>query len=452
MRTRLRHLRSLSFWASDDGANWAFRVALAVSLPIFAAVGRRQWFIRDDWAFLLTRNVLRTTRGIDDWLLTAQDGHWMTPPILVYRLIQNVFGIDSYWPYLLPTLALHVTAVLLARQVCRRVQVSPWTTTLLCSMLLVFGSGWENIVFAIQITYNLSLAAFLVQVLLVDHEGPIDRRDIVGAVVGLIGVMSSGFGPFFAFGVFVLLATRRRWRAAAVAVVPQGLAYGWWLLTWSTDGAAAAMPGPRSQVPAFAMRGITATFESLVAVPALAGVAIVGTIAITLWPAPSWRTRTFAFALWAVVVSMFLGVGSQRIGFGLDSAAASRYQHIAAILLVPVFGLAVDRVRHWSLPGLRAVQVLLGIAVVLNAGWLQTNGAEWANRARDARLTYELVVGSPLAGTVDPQIRPEPFNPDVTVAWLPYLLQQGAIEARTPHTPEELARVDTALGLTPTGG
>jgi hypothetical protein len=89
---------------------------------------------------------------------------------------------------------------------------------------------------------------------------------------------------------------------------------------------------------------------------------------------------------------------------------------------------------------------------VLNAGWLQTNGTDWANRARDARLTYELVVGSPLAGTVDPQIRPEPFNPDVTVAWLPYLVQQGAIAPRTPVTPEELARVDAALGLTPPPG
>lgn len=452
MNDLLRRVTSRSFWAGEHGARWAFRIALVLSVPIYAVVGRRQWFIRDDWAFLLTRDTLRTTRGIDDWLFTAQDGHWMTPPILVYRAIQNVFGIESYWPFLLPTLALHVTAVLLARQVCRRLHVSPWTTTLLCSMLLVFGAGWENIVFAIQITYNLSLVAFLAQLLLVDHQGRVDRRDVIGALVGLVGVMSSGFGPFFAFGVFVLLASRRRWRAAAVAVVPQALAYLWWLVVWESDGAAAATPGPRSQVPAFAVRGITATFESLVAVPALAGVAIVGTLAITLWAGQAWWTRSFAFALWAVVLSMYLGVGSQRIGFGLDSAAASRYQHITAILVVPVLGLAVDRLRHWSEPIHHTTRGLLGAAVVLNAGWLQTNAADWANRARDARLTYELVVGSPLAGTVDPQIKPVPFNPDVTVAWLPYLLAEGAIDLRTPTTPDELARVNAVLGLTPANG
>ena len=41
----------------------------------------------------------------------------------------------------------------------------------------MFGSGWENIVFAIQIVYNLSLLAFLVQLVLIDHDGPPDRRD-----------------------------------------------------------------------------------------------------------------------------------------------------------------------------------------------------------------------------------------------------------------------------------
>ena len=48
----------------------------------------------------------------------------------------------------------------------------PWTTTLVCAGLLVFGAGWENIVFAIQITYGLSMLAFLLHVLLVDHDGP----------------------------------------------------------------------------------------------------------------------------------------------------------------------------------------------------------------------------------------------------------------------------------------
>ena len=218
-RLEARGRTALARVAGDTGAEWAFRVALVVSAVVFWVVGRRQWFIRDDWAFLLSRQALRATRGIDDWLLTAQDGHWMTPPLLVFRGLQNVFGMGSYWPYLTVNLALHVGAVLLVRVLCRRWGVSPWTSTLLCSILLVFGGGWMNIVFAVQITYNLSLVCFLAQVLLADHDGPIDRRDWLGAALGVLGVMSSGFGPFFIAGMAALLVLRGRWRAAAIAVL-----------------------------------------------------------------------------------------------------------------------------------------------------------------------------------------------------------------------------------------
>lgn len=441
--------RAWAWAASDTGATWAFRAAMAVSVAVFWVVGRRQWFIRDDWAFLLSRNVVRDQLGNDDWLLTAQDGHWMTPPILVYRAIQNLFGIESYWPYLLPAMALHVTAVLLTRRLCRRVGVSAWTTTLLCSMLLVFGAGWENIVFGIQITYNLSLVAFLAHVILVDHDGPLDRRDWIGAAVGLVGISSSGFGPFFAAGITALLVLRRRWAAAAVAVGPQAIAYAWWFLTWQQDGAAESTPGPTSQVPAFAVRGITATFESMSVVPPLAGVAIMATVAVALWTGAGWRAQSTMLTMWGVVTLMFLGVGLQRIGFGVQSAGASRYQHIAAMLLVPAFGLAVDQLRRVGPPAIGAARAVLAAAIVLNAGWLQTSGTEWADRAHHAKRVYELVLGSPLAGQVDPSIRPEPFNPDVTVAWLPYLAEQGAITARTPTTDDELALVNGALGITP---
>ena len=42
--------------------------------------GRNQWFIRDDWAFLFTREKVHQASGLDDMLFQAQDGHWMTIP------------------------------------------------------------------------------------------------------------------------------------------------------------------------------------------------------------------------------------------------------------------------------------------------------------------------------------------------------------------------------------
>ena len=119
----------------DASAGWAFRAMLALSVIVFVIVGRHQWFIRDDWALILTRRKM----AADSWsnsLFVAQDGHWMTPPLLLYWLIEQLFGIDSYWPFLLANMALHVGAVLLVRELCRRVGVSEWTTVFVCTLML----------------------------------------------------------------------------------------------------------------------------------------------------------------------------------------------------------------------------------------------------------------------------------------------------------------------------
>ncbi len=134
-------------------------------------------------------------------------------------------------------MACHLGIVVMIRKISLRVGVTPWTATILAGMFAVFGSGWENIVFAIQLTYNLSLLAFLVQLWLIDHDGPPNHRDAIGAVAGLVAVSSSGFGPFFIVGALLFMVFRRRWMAAAIATVPACLASAWWWLVWGLDPA-----------------------------------------------------------------------------------------------------------------------------------------------------------------------------------------------------------------------
>jgi len=423
----------------------AFRVALLVSLAIFYLVGRRQWFIRDDWAFLLTRPLLRQQRGNAAWLLTAQDGHWMTPPLLIYRAIQNLFGIGSYWPYLVPTMALHVAAVCLVRVICRRHGVSPWTTTILATLLLLFGSGWEDIVFAIQLVYNISLVAFLAHLLLVDHDGPPDRRDVWGAVLGIISITSSGFGPFFLVGVALVLALRRRWRALAIAIAPQGLLYAWWWLTWGEDPVGATSSHSLTSAAKYARLGITATLNSVTGQVLFAGAAFLGIVGMCVWTRLSWRQRSVLIAMCATVVAMFLGIGYQRAGLGIDSATASRYQYMAAMLLVPALGLAVDQLRRFDRRALLVAQGLLVVAVVQNVRVLVREGDHWADRSARARRLFEQVAADPRSLTADQSLRISQFNPDVTIGSLHYLRDEGAI-ARVVVTGELREEIDRVFG------
>lgn len=434
---------------SDAGARWAFRAALLGSIVALYIVGRNQWFIRDDWAFVLTREKVHQVSGLDDMLFMAQDGHWMTLPIVIYRVVHAIFGVDSYWPYLIPTMVCHLGIAVMVRVLCLRAGVRPWTATILATMLAVFGSGWENIVFAIQVVYNLSLLAFLVWLWLIDHDGAPDTRDALGVGVGLVAVSSSGFGPFFIVGVLVFMGVRRRWKAAAIAVVPTALAEGWWWWFWGRDPAGDTARGSLAQVPAYVNRGLEAVFQGMTSMGSLVGISLIATLAVLLWRHRNPRAHDLLLSLAATALAIYVGVGIQRGGFGIETAANSRYVYFGAALLMPAFGVAVDQLARVASPALWAMRLVLVGATLMNAGALRSNSAEWADRAASERHLLELVAADPAAATVNQAIAPLPFSPDLRLSDLPRLVADGAIHPRPATTPEEQAKVAAALSQQP---
>ena len=443
-------LRRKAEWArSDEGAIWAFRAALAASLLVLYIVGRNQWFIRDDWAFVFTRERVHQASGLAAMLFTAQDGHWMTGPILIFRGIHTVFGTGSYWPYLIPTIACHLGIVVMIRKLMLRVGVAQWTATILAGMLAVFGSGWENIVFAIQLTYNLSLLGFLVHLYLIDHDGPPNRRDAAGVIAGLIAVSSSGFGPFFILGTLMFMVMRRRWKAAAIATVPTILASAWWWVFWGRDPAGDSHRGALTGIPAYVNRGAEAVFKSMTSTISLVGLSLLATLAVLLWRRRDAVAHDLMLSLAVTAVAMYVGLGIQRGGFGLETAATSRYVYIGAALIMPAFGVAVDQLARVAPPALWAGRLVLVAAAAMNVGALRSNGNDWANRAAAERNVLELVAASPAVSTVAGDIAPiAPFSPDVRIADLSELVADGAIHPHAATTPAEQTLVDTALRQT----
>ena len=438
--------RGVSWAGSDDGARWAFWAALFASVIVLYIVGRNQWFIRDDWAFTFTREKVHQVLGLDDMLFMAQDGHWMTVPILIWRLIHAVFGTGSYWPYLISAMACHLGTVVMVRVLSLRAGVTPWTATILAGMLAVFGSGWENIVFAVQLTYNLSLLAFLVHLALIDHDGPPNRRDAVGVVAGLVAVASSGFGPFFILGTLVFTVMRRRWKAAAIATVPTIVASAWWWVFWGRDPAGDANRGPVSQLPAFVNRGIEAVFHGLTSTASLVGIALVATVAVLLWRQRNPAAHDLIFSLALTAAAIYVGLAIQRGGFGVDSAATSRYVYMGAALVIPAFGVAVDQLARIASPAVWAGRLVLLGATAMNIAALHSNGDDWASRAAGERDLLEMVAASPRLATVDQCVAPLiDFSPDVRIGDLAELVADGAIHPHAAATPEDQALVDTAL-------
>lgn len=448
MDVEARFKRDAAWVASDDGARWAFRILLIGSVVVLYLVGRNQWFIRDDWAFVFTREKVHQASGLDDMLFMAQDGHWMTIPIIIYRIIHAIFGTGSYWPYLVPTMACHLGIVVMVRKLSLRVGVTPWTATILAGTLALFGSGWENIVFAIQLVYNLSLLAFLVHLMLIDHHGPPDYRDGLGVIAGLVAVSSSGFGPFFIVGTLAFTVLRRRWTAAAIATIPTALASAWWWLFWGSDPAGDSSRS-FTQMPAYVNRGLEAVFQGITATASLVGISLVATLAILIWRQRNPAAHDLMLALAITAVLIYIGLGVERGGFGLDTAANSRYVYIGAALLIPAFGVAVDHLARIGSPALWAGRLLLIGATAMNVSALKTNSDDWAKRSSDERMVLDLVAASPTLPTVNQAAAPLSFSPDVRISDLAELVADGAIHPRVATTADEQALVEAALSQPP---
>jgi hypothetical protein len=435
-------------WArSDRGAFTGFVVAFAVAVITCAVIGRYQWFIRDDWAFTITRGQIRDGEGLWSTLMYPQDGHWMASSVALWEIVKGLFGLDSYWPFLLLAMGSHLLVTVLLRMLLVRWGVSAWIATLLASVFALFGAGWENIVFAVQITFNLSLAAMLAHLLFADHDGQIGRRDIAGLACGVIGLTSSGLGVFGVFAVGTVLAMRGRWRAAITATAPLAALWLWWFWRWGRLDAGATEVGKPTQVPRFVGFALRDTLGGIIGSSTLIGLFAVGLL-WSAWLLAQQAPPRGAIALAAAGIVTITAIAVQRVGFGVQAGSNPRYVYTLAVFLIPLIGLAID---HWGTAVHRTLVPVTGLLLVssaiINASMLHAQSFEWSRVSSNERRIAELVAGSPLTAGADPQRPILPWSLEITVGLVPTLVAEGTITPRPTLTAEDDQLVRSALGL-----
>ncbi len=334
----------------------------AVALVLFLVFGHRRWFFVDEWDFLADRNAYK----LDD-LLRPHNEHWSTLPILVWRVLWRLFGLQTYVPYQLVLISLHLTAAFLLRTVMRRAGVGPWVATTAASLFVLFGAGYENIVWAFQIGFVASLVFGLTQLLLADHDGPLDRRDWLGVLAGFAGLLCSGLAVTMTIIVGVATLMRRGWRVAFFHTAPLGILYVLWWFTQARDAyttqrtkqggrAVPYTPPTIGELARFVARGIGATFDAMGQLPGVGvalGVLLMAGLGLAWHNLDGAERRTRAAVPGALIVGavVFLVISSLGRSSGIWAPErASRYLHVVAALSLPALAVAADAVvRRWRM-------------------------------------------------------------------------------------------------------
>ncbi len=328
----------------------AFGAILVAGLVLYLVVGREQWFFADDWDFIVGRSL---ANPLD--LFRPHNGHWMLLPIIVYRGLFSVFHLSTYLPYQLPVILLQLASAWLLRVIMRRAGVGPWTATAGAAAIVLLGSTYENIIFAVQISYLGALVLGLGQLVLADHDGPIGRRDWLALGLGLCSLMCCNVSliPIGATALAVLL--RRGWRPAVLQAAPLAAIYlTWWLLFSDSR----IRSGGFVEATRFVIIGLDAGLRTLGQVPG-AAVIIIATLLAGLVIAArgvglralvsrqSMRSNAVTLALLVGAVAFMVITALGRAGaFGAESAASPRYAGVVAFFVIPALALAVTTIRR----------------------------------------------------------------------------------------------------------
>lgn len=394
---------------------------LLVVAPALLWLARDQWFFLDEWDFLVDRDA-----GDVESLFMSHNGHWSTVPILIYRAQFRLWGLTSYVPYQLTVVVLHLGVVVLLWTLMRRIGVRGWIATPIALVFSVLGSGSDNIVWAFQIGFTGSLLCGLAHLLLADHDGRSDIRDVLGVGIGLVGLMSSAVAVPLVAGTGAALLLRRGWRAAALHTVPLASAFAVWYVAIGHEGGTGYVAS--TNIASFVVEMAEASFSGVGQLPAV-GFGLFALAATGFGLAAARARGLRSAAPLAVPVALLLAfalfaslTAAARAAF--DDPEAERYVYVASALLLPLVGLGAEAASgRWRAFGFASVALVM-VGVPGNVDAL----AHRNPYTRGDRALVTAVAHSPLLGGVPADVRIAPsFRPDLgpTAAWLRAAVRRG---------------------------
>ena len=380
--------------------------AFGTALLIWLGLGLT--FFADEWAVIAERS-----STIED-LLRPFNEHWLAVTILVYRALLGLVGMGSYLPYLALLALLHLVVALLVYALVRR-RTFPAVAVGMTFIVLLFGSGFENLFWGVQIGFVGATAMGFGALFLLDDVPTVPGPGRAAAATALmvVAVMTSGYGLFMLglVGLDVLLDRKRR-RWVVPLLLPAGL-YVLWYVTLGRNGIA-TYGDPFTQetlsaLPRFIVDGLATALGSAVGGGALVGrflaLGLVAWVVFRVVRREGIPTRTTACLL--AIVAEYTIVGIVRTQLEVDATLYTRYAYLSGILALVGAASLIGRPEIAAARRLHVVAVgvaVLTLSLVWNVTLLVQGRALYAERADLTRAFVTIGTTDPLPPGVDPKL------------------------------------------------
>jgi hypothetical protein len=339
--------------------------------------GTTFWF--DEWVWITGRR--GTSAGT---FLDSHNGHLSLVPVAIYKLLFVTAGLRHYAAYRVAVTLAHLACVALVYVYSKR-RVGELPALLAAVLILLFGPGWQDILWPFQIAWIIAVCTGIGALLMLDRG---DRRgDVVACLLVAVSIASTSVGLAVAAGIVVEIAwVRRRWQDGWIVGIPLLL-----YLVWSLAYGGGKMAGSLSSTVEFIAQSASVSLAALSGLSGVTAVDTTGTVytfgaplavaavAVLVWltrRANPWRGRATTLATMLLAFWVLTALG--RSDF--SDPEASRYLYIDGVL---VMLLTVELARGVALrgPALALLTILTAAALISNVGGLRTSASFFRGQA-----------------------------------------------------------------------
>lgn len=181
-------------------------------------------FFGDDWDFVAQRHGLSL-----DTLLLPHNPHLSLVPVVIYKVLLNVFGGSSFLPFrLLDVFDLLLLAGVVAFVGRRR--WGPWLGLIPAVLLVTLGQAGTSTLWSFQCGYAIATGAGVIALLGAARRDRTGDRLACGFLIVSLASGSQGIG--FLAGAAVMLVLAPGWRRRAWVVLVPAILYGLWYVKY----------------------------------------------------------------------------------------------------------------------------------------------------------------------------------------------------------------------------
>ncbi len=420
--TRLKStMKSPTFW------HW---FSMGAGLVFVLWLQRHQWFFGDEWAFLELNG---------DGALDPHVGHWSTSPYLALSALRDLFGLNSYLPFVVGPTVFHLAIAHVTWRITNRSGTNPWIATAAVGIMIVLGAGAENILWGFQIGFLGGLLFGLIAFLIATSDELTRGNTWAIFALSVFSLTWSGTAIPIAVATAAMLWHRHGHRMAMSLVAVTATVYLSWYVAFAVGNGGNPDTGGLTlekvivQIPQFVGVLLILGYQHLYPVPGLGSIALV---ALLVWLIrvrrrhPPLRDFAPALILTGGAALFALMTAYNRAAFSVGSGQASRYTYVSVLLLLP---LSARALTYWSDKGRRRVQLAAAFCVVLIAyqAFVLTEAA--GEQAAREQASHRLISASLALYVSDPQsvelsaLPDAGRSPDITLQDIVDLYEDGLI-------------------------